>query len=66
MRFRFSRLAENDIEEIGDFITRDNPIRAISFIHELRTRCRKLVEFPEAAPIRATLGDGVRVVVFGR
>jgi toxin ParE1/3/4 len=66
MRFRFSRLAEVDIEEIGDFIARDNPRRAVSYIEELRIRCRKLAEFSEAAPARSTLGNGVRVAVFGR
>jgi toxin ParE1/3/4 len=66
MRFRFSRQAEIDIEEIGDFIARDNPVRAVTYIQELRIRCRKLADFPAAAPARTPLGDSVRVVVFGR
>ena len=66
MRFRFSRRAETDIEKIGDFIARDNPTRALTFIQELRDRCRKLTDFPEAAPARPILGDGVRGAVFGR
>jgi len=40
MRFRFSRRAEADIEEVGDYIARDNPARAVTFIAELRARCR--------------------------
>lgn len=66
MRFRFSRRAEIDIEEIGDFIARDNPVRAITYVQELRTRCRQLTDFPGAAPARAVYGEGVRMVVFGR
>ena len=66
MRFRFSRQAESDIEEIGDFIARDNPARAVSYIQELRARCRQLAGFPEAAPARKALGEDVRMVVFGR
>jgi toxin ParE1/3/4 len=66
MRLRFSRQAERDIEEIGDFIARDNPRRAVTFIAELRDRCRRIVEFPRAAPLRPALGKGVRCVVFGR
>ncbi len=66
MQFRFSRQAERDIEDIGDFIARDNPRRAISFIAELRTRCRQIVQFPRAAPLRPEFGRGVRCVVFGR
>jgi len=66
MRFRFSRQAERDIEEIGDFIARDNPARALGFIQELRERCRKLIDFPGAAPVRRALGEDVRAIVFGR
>jgi toxin ParE1/3/4 len=66
MQYRFSRQAERDIEEIGDFIARDGPRRAVTYIHELRDRCSQLVEFPRAAPLRPALGNGVRCVVFGR
>lgn len=65
MRFRFSRQAETDITEIGDYIARDNPARAVSFVRELRARCRQLTDFPEAAPVRPALGEGVRMSVFG-
>ena len=66
MRFRFSRRAEADIEEIGDYIARDKPARAVTFIAELRAHCRSLTEFPEAAPLRPSLGDNVRMAVHGR
>jgi toxin ParE1/3/4 len=66
MRFRFTRRAERDIEEIGDYIARDNPRRAVSFIRQLRLQCRKLAEFPEAHALRHELGRDVRVAVHGR
>jgi toxin ParE1/3/4 len=66
MQYRFSRQAERDIEEIGDFIARSDPRRAIVFIAELRNRCRRIAEFPRAAPLSPSLGKGVRRVVFGR
>jgi toxin ParE1/3/4 len=66
MRFRFSRRATADIEEIGDFIAGESPARAVSFISELRTHCRRLTDFPEAAPQRPEFGDGIRMVVHGR
>jgi toxin ParE1/3/4 len=66
MRFRFSRKAEADIEDIGDFIARENSARAITFVQELRARCRTLTSNPEAAPKRNELGVGVRMTVFGR
>jgi toxin ParE1/3/4 len=52
MEYRFSRQAERDIEDIGDYIARNNPNRAISFITELRNRCRHIAECPRAAAIR--------------
>ena len=43
--------AEADLEAIGDYIARDNPARAASFIRELGRSCMELAEFPEAWPI---------------
>jgi toxin ParE1/3/4 len=65
MRFRFSRRARRDIEEIGDFIANENPARAVTFIIELRAHCRRLVDFPAAMPLRPELGEGVRLAVHG-
>ncbi len=66
MQLRFSQLAEADIEAIGDFIARDNPERAVTFIQDLRTRCRHLAALPRSAPSRDDLGEGVRMLVLGR
>lgn len=43
--------AERDLEEIGDFIARDNPVRALSFIQEMRASCLSLADMPERFPI---------------
>jgi toxin ParE1/3/4 len=48
MRFRFSRRAEADLEDITAYIARDNPARAVTYVRELRDHCRGLVAFPEA------------------
>jgi len=45
----FSTLAEVDLEEIADYIARDNPQRALSFIHEIRERCQKIVIFSRSS-----------------
>lgn len=66
MQYRFSRQAERDIEDIGDFIARDNPRRAVTFVVELRQRCREIADLPKGAPLMPLLGRGVRRVVFGR
>lgn len=46
MRCVFSPMADLDLEEIGDYIARDNLKRALSFIEEIRARCLTL-----AAPL---------------
>ena len=43
--------AERDLEDIGDYIARDNPRRALSFVVELRSKCLGLAEAPEAYPL---------------
>ena len=43
--------AEHDLEAIGDYIARDNPLRAASFVDELRDDCLGLADFPERFPL---------------
>jgi len=62
----FSPRAVRDLEEIGDYIARDNPLRAVTFIQEIRDCCARIVENPQAAPLRSELGEGIRMAVFER
>jgi toxin ParE1/3/4 len=66
MRCIFSSLAELDLEETVDYIARDNPERAVSFIQEIRSQYLKITACPEAAALRPELGEGVRMIPFGR
>ncbi len=43
--------AECDLQAIGDYIARDNPQRAVSFLGELRDACLGLATFPERFPL---------------
>lgn len=43
--------AESDLEGIGDYIARDNPVRALSFVRELREKCLSLSVTPLAFPL---------------
>jgi toxin ParE1/3/4 len=43
--------AEYDLETIGDYIARDNPARALSFLQELRSKCLGLTDMPERFPL---------------
>jgi toxin ParE1/3/4 len=65
-RLVLSPRAQLDLEEIGDYIARDNPAPALSFLEELRAHCERVVRMPAAYPAREDLGGGVRMAVHGR
>ena len=59
--------AEHDLESIGDFIARDNPARAETYVGELVGRCLKLADFPERFPVFERFAKaGVRRCLHGR
>ena len=62
---RLSPRAASDLQEIGDYIARDNPARAASFVDELHDACRRIVDSPEAYPLRTDIAPGVRTAIFG-
>ena len=51
MIVHLSAEAGYDLETIGDYIARDNPVRALSFLHELRAKCLGLAEIRERFPL---------------
>jgi plasmid stabilization system protein ParE len=50
MRLAVSPRAARDLEDIGDYIARDNPARAVSFISELRLACVAIAANPQGFP----------------
>lgn len=65
MGIRFAPLAMADLEGIGDFIARDNPSRAYSFVREIRKQCGKISDSPLRFRARPELGEGIRSCAFG-
>ena len=61
----FSPVAETDLEDIGDYIARANPRRAVTFVREIRDRCNAIAGAPEAAPSREDIAPGIRMQVHG-
>ncbi|NWB83605.1 type II toxin-antitoxin system RelE/ParE family toxin [Pseudomonas gingeri] len=53
--------AEGDLERIGDYIAQDNPLRALSFINELRDKCLSLADMHQAFPLVPRYGIRRRV-----
>jgi toxin ParE1/3/4 len=66
MEVVFSPAAIADLEEIGDYIAQDSPARAETFVAEIRARCNRIADMPRAAPQRADLRAGIRMVPLGR
>ncbi|MDM9621985.1 type II toxin-antitoxin system RelE/ParE family toxin [Rhizobium sp. S96] len=46
MILELSSEAENDLEEIADYVAENNPLRALLLIRVLRSRCEDLVDSP--------------------
>lgn len=58
--------AITDLEQIGDYIAKDDPGRALSFVEELELRCRDLLAHPMAYPLASVKKEQrVRRVVHG-
>lgn len=65
MRIIITPLAEHDLESIGDYIARDNPARAITFVRELRAQCERIASNPLGYRQRQELGDSIRSCAHG-
>jgi toxin ParE1/3/4 len=57
---------ETDLDDIADYIGRDNPIRALSFVRELRSYFSTIAERPNSFPKHDKWGDDLRSAVHGR
>lgn len=66
MKLRLSPLAEHDIENIGDYIAQDNPLRTVSFVEELYQQCLSINESPNIYRERPELGEKIRACSYGR
>ena len=59
----FSPRAVFDLREIGDWIAKDSPRRALTFVAELREHALNIGASPLAFPSREDLADGLRTAV---
>ena len=65
MQLLITPLAAFDLEEIGDYIAQDNPVRAGTFIAELRAHCEKICLNPAGYRRRPELSDELRSCAHG-
>lgn len=66
MKVTFSPAAAEDLLGIAEFIARDNPVRALTFVDELESKCDALGRAPGIGTVRPELGHGVRMLPHGR
>lgn len=66
MKLRFTAEARTDLQQIGDYIAKDNPLRALSFIDELERACLAITASAEAFPLVSRYEkQGIRRKVHG-
>lgn len=66
MKLGISPLAVQDLESIGDWIAKDNPIRALSFIEELYQKCLLIADSPTLYAEPPEILPGLRSCAYGR
>jgi toxin ParE1/3/4 len=65
MRLLISPLAEQDLEQIADFIAQDQPLRALSFVQALHKQCKNIAMQPQIYRLRTELGSDIRSCAYG-
>ena len=65
MQLLITPLAACDLEQIGDYIAQDNPIRAGTFVAELHAHCKKICSNPEGYQRHPELSADLRSCVHG-
>ena len=65
MRIELSRFIEGDLDGIAEYIARDAPIRAVTFIREIREKFRAIQRNPLLYQLRPEIGEDARLAVVG-
>jgi toxin ParE1/3/4 len=60
MLLSITPLATQDLEEIGDYIAQDNPLRAVEFLTELQSHCETIRRNPEGYRLRQEFSQTMR------
>lgn len=66
MRWRLSPKAAEDLEALGDFIAKDDPVAAIRFIDRIHERLQAPTAVPESGARRDDIRPGLRMILVGR
>ncbi|ADW70736.1 type II toxin-antitoxin system RelE/ParE family toxin [Granulicella tundricola] len=66
MRIELSAFIEGDLSVIADFIAEGAPVRAVTFIQEIRACFARIGKDPLLYQLRPDIGSDARVAVVGR
>jgi toxin ParE1/3/4 len=66
MRMVFSGFVENDLDSIADYISQDNPARAVTFLVEIGAKLHAVANQPRLYRLRPEIGAKARVALIGR
>jgi toxin ParE1/3/4 len=61
MLVELSSFIESDLEAIADYIAQDNPMRAVSFIREIREELRLVGQNPLLYQLRPEIGENAHL-----
>jgi toxin ParE1/3/4 len=65
-QLQLSPRAAADLTDIAEYIARDNPKRAATFVAEMEAKCRAVAAAPEIYAVRLDLAPDLRMAVHGR
>ena len=66
MKVEFSPRAIRDLQDILEFVARDNPQAAVRLIDRLEERCQGLARMPAVGTRRDDLAPGLRALSHGK
>ena len=66
IRLELSGFVESDLDDIAAYIAQDNPLRAVTFLHEIRATFRTIQSNPFIYQLRPDIGDEARMATIGR
>jgi plasmid stabilization system protein ParE len=64
-QLEFSRFIEGDLDDIADFIAQDNPLRAVTFIKDIRMKFYDIQRAPLIYQLRPEIGEVARMATVG-
>lgn len=66
MKLEFSPQAVTDLDEILQYVSRDDPHAAVRLVDGIEATCQTLVSMPRAGTVRNDLARGMRAFTHGR